>query len=166
MLLLNSWISVTATSVHLLNDSISFFPPGDDKRSRGRGDDPWWGLRLHGGLRVRLSVHHQEDPQPHPGDAQTPPHAATGGDVLAAPEDGRLLPHLLPARRQAELQGHVPDGLREVLGRSQAPSLGLSPPVGRWQNHTAAAQSASHQRGWHHDNRAADQVGALAHTRV
>lgn len=114
-------------SLHLLNGSICF-PPGDDKRSRGCSDDPRRGLRLHGGLRVRLPVHHQEDPQPHPGDAQAPAHAAAGGDVLAAPEDGRLLPHLLPAKRQAVLQGHVPGRLPEVLGRPHAPSLSLNPP--------------------------------------
>lgn len=103
--------------------------PGDDKCSRGRSDDPRGGLRLQGALQFRLSVHHQENPQPHPGDAKTPPHPAAGGDVLLAPEDGRLLPHLLPAGRQAFLQGHVPNGLQQVLGRPQAPSLGLNWPV-------------------------------------
>lgn len=82
--------------------NIFIFPrPGNDKCSRGCSDDPWRGLRLHGGLRVRLSVHHQENPQPHSCDAQTQTHPAAGGDVLAAPKDGRLFPHLLPVECQA-----------------------------------------------------------------
>lgn len=122
--------------------------PGDDKCSRGRSDDPRRGLRLHGGLQVRLSVHHQENPQPHPGDAKTPPHPTAGGDVLAAPEDGRLLPHLFPAERRAVLQGHVPNGLQKVLGRPQAPSLGLKSLVGWWQNQGPTVESASQWRRW------------------
>lgn len=122
--------------------------PGDDKCSRGRSDDPRRGLRLHGGLQVRLSVHHQENPQPDPGDAKTPPHPTTGGDLLIAPEDGRLLPHLFPAECRAVLQGHVSNGLQKVLGRPQAPSISLKSLVGWWQNQGPTVESASHRRGW------------------
>lgn len=162
MWLLNSWKWVTFWELRCLFTNGSIFP-GDDKCSRGCSDDPRRGLRLQGGLRIRLSVHHQENPQPHPGDAQTPPHPAAGGDVLAAPEDGWFLPHLLPAKRQAVLQGYVPNGLRQILGRPHAPFLGLNPPVAWWQNQGPTAQSASHQRGWHVSYRATDRVGALAH---
>lgn len=71
--------------------------PGNGERSRGCGDDPRRGLRLHRDLRLWLSVHHRENPQPHPSDAQTPSHPASRGNVLVAPQDGRLVPHLLPA---------------------------------------------------------------------
>ena len=77
--------------------------PGDGERPRGRRDDPRRGLRLHGALRLQRSVHHREDPQPDPRDAQTPAHPAPRGNVLAPPQDGRLLPHLLAAERQAEV---------------------------------------------------------------
>lgn len=93
---------------------------GDDKRPRGRGDDPRRGVRVVRDLRLRRPVHHREDPQPDPGDAEAPAHPASGGDVLAAPQDGRLLPHLLPAQRQAAVQGYVPEGIREVLGGPHA----------------------------------------------
>lgn len=145
---------------------MAAFFPGDDKCSRGCSDDPRRGVRLQGGLRVRLPVHHQENPQPHPGDAQTPAHPAAGGDVLAAPENGWFFPHLLPTKRQAVLQGHVPNRLQEILGRPHAPCLGLNPPVGWWQNQGPTAQIASHRRGWHDGYRATDRVRALAHMRV
>lgn len=80
---------------------ISVPRPGNDTCSCGCSDDPRRGLHLRRDLRVRLSVHHQENPQPHPRDAQTQTHPAAGGDVLAAPKDGRLVPHLLPAECQA-----------------------------------------------------------------
>ena len=117
-----------------------FFPslcPVDDQCSRRRCDDPWRGLCLRGGLRIWLSVHHRENPQPHPRDAQTAAHPASRGDVLAPPQDGRLVPHLLPAECEAEVQGHVSNCIWEVLGRPHEAALRLGlnqPPSHRWFN--------------------------------
>lgn len=88
---------------------------GDGERPRGRRDDPRRGLLLRQALQLRRPEHHRAHPQTHPGDAAGAPDAATRGDVLPAPQDGRLLPHLLQTQSPDLLQKHVPGGLHQLL---------------------------------------------------
>lgn len=88
---------------------------GDGKCPRGRRDDPRRGLLLRRAFRLRRPEHHRAHPQTHPGDAAGAPDAAARGDVLPAPQDGRLLPHLLQTQSPDLLQEHVRGGLRQLL---------------------------------------------------
>ncbi|KAJ8355807.1 hypothetical protein SKAU_G00186010 [Synaphobranchus kaupii] len=102
------------------------------------GDDPGRGLRLPRALRLRLSEHHRAHPQPHPRHAEAASDPAPRGNLFAAPQDGRLLPHLLPPKRKAQLQEHVPGRLQQVLagteGRTKPVTRAPGGQSGRWSD--------------------------------
>lgn len=89
----------------------SCFSPGLWGCPCGGSYDSWWSLCVLWAVWFWHPEHHPAHSEPHPCHAAPSPHPSTRGDILPAPQDGRLFPHLLQTEGSHILQGHVHGGV-------------------------------------------------------